>query len=172
MTMLAGMQLDLFTPLKNGPLLATEIAAVVGVDPQRLEVLLYSLVRAALLTVNSGRFGNAPEADAFLVRGCPGYLGGSHELYSDLWSNLLKIAGRFVPTHRSVNMTSPPCPMPSLERSSGDCTLGLLRGSGAKLVGISRGVISGLNFNKPIWRLAAAEGDKANDDRYSKRAGW
>jgi hypothetical protein len=45
-------------------------------------------------------------------------------------------------------------------------------GSGAKLVGIESGVISGLNFNKPIRRLAAAEGDNANDDRYSKLAGW
>jgi len=93
MAMLAGMQLDLFTSLKNGSLLATEIAVALGVKPQRLEVLLYSLVRAGLLTVNGGRFGNAPEADAFLVRGCPGYLGGSHELYSDIWNNLLKIAG-------------------------------------------------------------------------------
>ena len=61
MAMLAGMQLDLFTPLKNGPLLATEIAAAVGVNPQRLEVLLYSLVRAGLLTGNGGRFGNTPK---------------------------------------------------------------------------------------------------------------
>ena len=93
MAMLAGMQLDLFTPLKNGPLPANEIAAALGVKPQRLEVLLYSLVRAGLLTVNGGCFGNTPEANAFLVRGRPGYLGGSHELYSDIWNNLLKIAG-------------------------------------------------------------------------------
>ena len=46
------------------------------------------------------------------------------------------------------------------------------RGSGAKLVGIGSGVISGLKFTKPIRRLAAAEGDNANDKRYSKRAGW
>jgi hypothetical protein len=93
MAMLAGMQLDLFTPLKNGPLPASEIAAALGVKPQRLEILLYSLVRAALLTVSDGRFGNTPEADAFLVRGRPGYLGGSHELFADIWNNLLKIAG-------------------------------------------------------------------------------
>jgi hypothetical protein len=37
-------------------------------------------------------------------------------------------------------------------------------------VGIGRGVISGLNFTKPIRRLAAAEGDNANDDTYRKRA--
>jgi len=48
----------------------------------------------------------------------------------------------------------------------------LRAGSGAKLVGIGSGVISGLNFIKSIRRLAAAEGDNANDDRYSKRAGW
>ena len=46
------------------------------------------------------------------------------------------------------------------------------KGSGAKLVGIGSGVISGLKFTKPIRRLAAAEGDNANDKRYSKRAGW
>jgi hypothetical protein len=45
-------------------------------------------------------------------------------------------------------------------------------GSGAKLVGIGSGVISGLKFTKPMRRLAAAEGDNANDERYSKRAGW
>jgi hypothetical protein len=65
--MLAGMQLDRFTPLKNGPLLATEIATALGVNLQRLEILLYALVRAGLLTVNGGRFGYTPEADAFLV---------------------------------------------------------------------------------------------------------
>jgi hypothetical protein len=46
------------------------------------------------------------------------------------------------------------------------------RGSGAKLVGIESGVISGLNLASQIRRLAAAEGDNANDDRYSKLAGW
>jgi hypothetical protein len=93
MAMLAGMQLDLFTPLKDGPMTATELAASVNVTPGRLEVLLYSLVRADLLTVQGGRFANTDEANGFLVRGRPGYLGGSHELYSDLWTNLLKIAG-------------------------------------------------------------------------------
>jgi hypothetical protein len=47
-----------------------------------------------------------------------------------------------------------------------------LQGSGAKLVGIGSGVISGLNSTSQIRRLAAVEGDNANDDRYSKRSGW
>jgi hypothetical protein len=45
-------------------------------------------------------------------------------------------------------------------------------GSGAKLVGIESGVISGLNLASQIRRLAAAVGDNANDDRYSKYFGW
>jgi len=93
MAMLAGMQLDLFTPLKDGPMTAGELGSALGVKPRRLEVLLYSLVRAELLTVDGGRFANTPEANAFLVRGRPGYLGGNHELFSDIWSNLFKIAG-------------------------------------------------------------------------------
>jgi SAM-dependent methyltransferase len=92
MAMLAGMQLDVFTPLKDGPKTAAEVAAAVGASPEKLEILLYSLVRAELLTVDRGRFSNTPESDAFLVKGRTGYLGGNHELYSDLWANLLKLA--------------------------------------------------------------------------------
>jgi predicted O-methyltransferase YrrM len=93
MAMLAGMQLDVFTPLKDGPMKAAELAGALGLQTEKLEILLYSLVRAELLMVNGGRFANTPEADAFLVRGRPGYLGSNHELYADLWGNLLKLAG-------------------------------------------------------------------------------
>ena len=40
MAMLAGMQLDLFTPLKNGPMTPGEIAAEIGVPPRQLGPLL------------------------------------------------------------------------------------------------------------------------------------
>ncbi len=36
MSVLAGMQLDLFTPLKDGPLSADQIAATVGVEVTKL----------------------------------------------------------------------------------------------------------------------------------------
>ncbi len=35
MAMLAGMKLDVFTPLKNGPLTTDEIAVEIGVPPRR-----------------------------------------------------------------------------------------------------------------------------------------
>ena len=93
MAMLAGMLLALFTPF----------------------------VRAGLLTVNGECFGNTPEADARLVRGRAGYLGGS------LGTTSRRLRVRFAPTHRWVNMTSPLCPMLTLARSLEDCTEGLLR---------------------------------------------
>src|SRR2546430_16276045 len=77
--MLAGMQLDVFTPLKDGPLTAAQLAAVLGVNTEKLSRLLYALVTAGLLTVDGDRFANTPEAQQFLVKGQTKYLGGRHE---------------------------------------------------------------------------------------------
>lgn len=90
--MLAGMQLDVFTPLRNGPRSAEEVATAIGVDEAKLTPLLYALVTAELLTVRDGRFANTAEADRCLVRGRPSYAGGIHELLSDLWQAALKTA--------------------------------------------------------------------------------
>ena len=50
--MLAGIQLDLFTPLKDGPLNADQIAEALGVGPDKLNRLLYALLAAKLLVVD------------------------------------------------------------------------------------------------------------------------
>jgi hypothetical protein len=64
--MLAGMQLDLFTPLKGGPMTAEDIAHAIGVGgPARLWLLLYGLVAAGLLIEQEGRFSNSSEANQF-----------------------------------------------------------------------------------------------------------
>lgn len=92
LAMLAGMQLDVFTPLKDGPLSVTALADKLNVSAERLRPLVYALVHADLLAVEADRFANTPEADLYLVRGRPTYLGSSHELYSDLWSAALRAA--------------------------------------------------------------------------------
>jgi SAM-dependent methyltransferase len=92
MAMLAGMQLDVFTALKDGPLTDAALAHVLDVQPRKLRPLLYALVSAELLIIENDRFANTPEADAYLVRGRPTFLGNAHELYSDLWSATLKAA--------------------------------------------------------------------------------
>lgn len=92
MAMLAGMQLDVFTQLKDGPLEVSSIARNLGVEPSKLFRLLYTLVAAELLEVEDGLFRNSATADHLLVQGKPTYVGGLHELYSDFWSATLKTA--------------------------------------------------------------------------------
>jgi SAM-dependent methyltransferase len=89
---LAGLQLDVFTPLKDGPLSAAEIAAALGLEKDRLRPLLYALVIVGLLSVEEGRFENTAEADLFLVRGRPSYQGHRHKFWSDIWSAALVTA--------------------------------------------------------------------------------
>jgi len=90
LAMLAGMQLDLFTPLKDGPMTAAALAKALSLQTDKLRPLLYALVRAELLTLVEGnRFANTPEADVYLVRDREAYLGSAHELYSDLWGAAL-----------------------------------------------------------------------------------
>lgn len=88
--MLAGMQLDLFTPLGDGPLSAEQLADAMEVRPAKLKPLLYVLVTAKLLTTNGEVFSNTPEADYFLVRGRPSYLGQRHETLAQRWATILK----------------------------------------------------------------------------------
>ena len=91
-SMLAGMQLDLFTSLKDGPLDAEQIADALGVSAVKLKPLLYALVAAELLTVGGDLFANTGEANHFLVRGSPVYIGEEREIISDLWNAALKTA--------------------------------------------------------------------------------
>lgn len=90
--MLAGMQLDVFTPLKAGPMSAEELAAAIGVGPARLRLLLYVLVVAGLLTERDGQFANSGEANQFLVKGEPLYMGSRHAVIAMRWRENFKTA--------------------------------------------------------------------------------
>src|SRR6185436_18657306 len=90
--MLAAMQLDVFTPLRLGPKTVEDIARAICVSPTRLRMLLYSLVAGGLLTEEDGRFSNTPEANQFLVKGDPSYIGDWHAILSNRWVRSLKIA--------------------------------------------------------------------------------
>lgn len=95
LAMLAGMQLDVFTPLKDGPMTEEALAQALNVQPRKLRPLLYALINAELLSLDGDRFSNTQEAHVYLVRGRSTYLGNAHELYSDLWSATLQ-AGRSI----------------------------------------------------------------------------
>jgi SAM-dependent methyltransferase len=84
--LLAGMQLGVFTALAQRPMDHQELAgALGGVDARRLRIVLHALTAVGLLTAVDGRFGNTPEADAFLVEGTPRSMAGLHELWAELW---------------------------------------------------------------------------------------
>jgi SAM-dependent methyltransferase len=84
--LLAGMKLDVFTPLADGPNSAERLATRLGVRPERLRPLLFALAATGLLRAEGdGSFANAPEADHYLVRGRPHFLGDLHISFEDTW---------------------------------------------------------------------------------------
>jgi SAM-dependent methyltransferase len=89
--MLAGMQLDVFTPLAGGPLTAEQIAQAIGVGVGKLKPLLYALVAAGLLATKDELFSNSPEASQFLVQGRPFYIGMRHHAYLRRWRSMLQV---------------------------------------------------------------------------------
>ena len=107
--MLAGMQLDLFTPLKDGPMSAEQLAKTLGVRPDKLNPLLYALVAAGLLTVKDDRFSNTPEAHHFLVRGRPSYKAGCTSVSCLGGSERSKLRRRFELDHLRQRSISRPC---------------------------------------------------------------
>ena len=90
--MLAGMKLEVFTPLGDGPRTADEVAEAIGVGSAKLGPLLYALVVAGLLTNDGEHFANTAEADHFLVKGKPSHQGSRHAFYQARWSESLQTA--------------------------------------------------------------------------------
>lgn len=91
--MLSGMDLDLFTILHKGPMTVEQLAGAIGVQAVKLRPLLYALVVSGLLTVEDDSFANSAEADHYLVRGKPSYMGGLKELTASNWTRVLNTAG-------------------------------------------------------------------------------
>ncbi len=90
--LLAGMQLDVFTPLSDGPMDARQVAEKIGVSADLLSPLLYALAATGLLRVEGSRFVNSDEAQHYLVETSPDCIGNLHHLLSDLWSATLRTA--------------------------------------------------------------------------------
>jgi hypothetical protein len=73
----AAVRLDLFDALAGGEKSADDIAAETKTSVRGVRILLNGLVGLGLLThPKPGHYQLSPEADAFLVRGRPAYMGG------------------------------------------------------------------------------------------------
>lgn len=70
-----ALQLDVFTPLVDGPADAATVARACGCSQAGIAHLLDVLVGVGALTRHEGRYALTPSAAAFLVRGRPTYTG-------------------------------------------------------------------------------------------------
>jgi O-methyltransferase domain/Dimerisation domain len=89
--LLAGVELDVFTPLKDGPLDAAAVARAASTDPTKTAQLLHALVAIGLMRFDGSRFSNSPEADRYLVRGRADYIGMRHHAYRRRWESMLRV---------------------------------------------------------------------------------
>lgn len=90
LAMLAGLQMEVFTHLQDGPRTSQALADALGAKKHKLELLLYALVGAGLLTVGDEGFANTPETNHFFVKGRASYIGGMHELLTEMWGSAFK----------------------------------------------------------------------------------
>lgn len=80
----AAIDLDLFTPLNDGPLRAEALAEKCNADPRGVRILSDYLVVHGLLLKRNGEYELTPDAKVFLSRKSPAYAGGAAEfLLSD-----------------------------------------------------------------------------------------
>lgn len=90
--LLAGCQLGVFTVLGDGSLTSDQVAEVLQVDSARLRPLLYALVSAGMLTVEQGEFSNTEEANTYLVKGSPAFMGSVYDVWAMIWEAEMKSA--------------------------------------------------------------------------------
>jgi hypothetical protein len=83
-TVLTAVELGLFTELAQGPLDAEELRERLGLHPRSARDFVDALVSLGLLERDGdGPYANAPDADLFLDRAKPSYIGGILEMAND-----------------------------------------------------------------------------------------
>lgn len=91
-TFLSAVELGLFTALADGPLHEVTLRERLGLHARASRDFFDALVALGVLTRRGGRYANAPDADLFLDRRKPQYVGGmlemvAHRLYG-FWGSL------------------------------------------------------------------------------------
>jgi precorrin-6B methylase 2 len=81
-TVLSAAELGLFTELARGPLDAETLRTRLGLHPRSARDFFDALVALKLLERQAGKYSNSPEADLFLDRAKPTYVGGLLEMCS------------------------------------------------------------------------------------------
>jgi ubiquinone/menaquinone biosynthesis C-methylase UbiE len=94
LTLVTGIELDVFTHISSGKRTAKEIARAAKSNARATEHLLDALAALGYLNKKNGNYGLEPIADNFLVKGKPAYMGGfAHEtkLTWNSWAQLTEV---------------------------------------------------------------------------------
>lgn len=107
MALFAATDLDVFTPLADGPLSAAALAEARGVLAEPMRLLLDACVAEGLLSRDGDRYVNSVVADAYLVKGRPAYIAHGLKFAEDLypaWGRLTDMVrtGRPTMAHDTV----------------------------------------------------------------------
>ena len=90
----AGLELRIFDHMAKGPADVETIAAAAGTDPRATRLLLQGLDALETLIAEDGKYRLTPSAQAHLVSGRPGYVGGVRRIFTGdrLWARLGQLA--------------------------------------------------------------------------------
>lgn len=105
-TIIAALEMELFTKLSEGPAEPAEIAEKIGIPVESAERLMIACAAIDVLEKTGGRYVNAPDVEKYLVKGNPTYF-GDWLIYTvrteyDGWKN---IASRLRPPRRGYYVT-------------------------------------------------------------------
>ena len=105
-TIIAALELELFTKLSEGPAEPAEIAEKIGIPAESTERLMIACAALDVLEKKEGKYVNAPDVEKYLVKGNPTYF-GDWLIYTvkteyDGWKN---IAGRMRPPRKGYYVT-------------------------------------------------------------------
>jgi SAM-dependent methyltransferase len=146
-TLFAANRLDLFALLATGPFSAAQAAEHAGADLRGITLLLDACCGLGLLVKeadeagrSAARYRNTPAADAFLVAGRPGYLGGALRWSADQFGAWGALAD-------SVRLGMPAV-QPSLHLGDDpEQTRNFVLGMHHRALGVARGVIPFLRLD-------------------------
>lgn len=103
-TLIAALELDLFTALSEGPTTPAEAAEKTGMPEDSAQRIMIACAALELIEARGDGYVNAPDVDRYLVRGKPAYF-GDYLIYQtkddyDGWKN---IASRLKPPKRTYH---------------------------------------------------------------------
>jgi len=109
--LLSGVEMGVFTELADGPREFGELSGRLGLHARSARDYLDALVALGFLERRDGKYSNTPEADLFLDRRKPSYIGGILEMANTrlygFWSHLTEALRTGRPQNESKDATGP-----------------------------------------------------------------